>query len=79
LNTTTQINYPSFEQLTHQFGPYLGTLIFFIIIILILQSYWFNRTLNGKNKEIERGVKRVSELEATMQKLINQLRSIPKK
>lgn len=79
MNTDIPSNFPSFGELTHQFGPFLGTLSFFVIIIVILQWVWFKMIINGKNKEIERGVKRVTELELNMQKLINQLRSISNK
>ena len=70
---------PSWHELVTDFGPYLGSLVFFIIIVVFLQWYWYRKNILSKNQEIERGVKRVTELEATIQKQYNQLRSFSKK
>jgi hypothetical protein len=71
--------YPTWHDLITQFGPYLGTLIFFISIIILLQWFWYNKNIKSKNQEIERNVKEKSELNAMILKLVNQLRSINKK
>lgn len=76
LQSTNPIsNFPSWDTLTKQYGPFLGALVFFIIIVVILQWFWYNKNLKSKNQEIERSVKRVTELETLVNKLINQLRS----
>ena len=75
LFATTPIEYPSWEQLIKSFGPFLGTLVFFITIIVILQWYWYRKNVKSKEQEIERCVKRITELEKTNQRLIAQLRS----
>ena len=69
---------PSWNTLTHEYGPFLGCLVFFIIIVLILQFYWYKQNIKAKNEEIGRSVKRTTELETLVNKLINQIRSSKK-
>lgn len=66
---------PSWDTITHQYGPFLGCFVFFIILVVILQFYWYRKNLKSKDEEIARSVKRTTELEALVNKLINQIRS----
>jgi large-conductance mechanosensitive channel len=69
---------PSWDMLTRQYGPFLGALVFFIIIAMVLQFFWYKENLKSKDAEILRSVKRTTELESLITDLIKQLRG-PKK
>jgi hypothetical protein len=53
---------PTLSEMIHYYGPYIGLVLSLIIVILILQFYWFNRTLKAKNEEIKRLVEREQKL-----------------
>jgi len=75
LQQKVAFGFPTWHDLITNFGPFLGTLIFFVTIVVILQWYWYRKNIISKNQEIERSIKRVTELEKTVLKLISQLRS----
>jgi len=49
---------PSFDEMVHNFGPYLGLVLSLCIGVLVLQFIWFSRMLRAKNAEIERLIRR---------------------
>jgi hypothetical protein len=53
---------PTLSEMIHYYGPYIGLVLSLVIVILILQFYWFNRTLKAKNEEIKRLVEREQKL-----------------
>jgi len=53
---------PSLSEMIHYYGPYVGLVLSLIIVILVLQFIWFNRTLKAKNEEIKRLVDREQKL-----------------
>lgn len=69
-NPITQL--PSFEQMVKIYGPYLGLVLFLIILILILQYYWFHRLLKSKENEIKRLVEREQTLNDRLLHMINE-------
>lgn len=66
---------PTWNQLSTGFGPYLGTLIFFISMVLYLQWYWYRQNLKGKKEEIERCNIRNTELSKQNMELIDKILS----
>jgi len=64
---------PTWQQLTTGFGPYLGTLIFFITIVIFLQWYWYRANIKSKNEEIARSQQRVVDLERLNNDYVKQL------
>lgn len=71
-------NLPTWSTIINEYGPYLGSFVFFIILVVWLQWYWYKQNIVSKNEEIGRLVKRTTELEQTNSKLINQMRSSKK-
>jgi hypothetical protein len=69
----TSLGLPTWDQLSKGFGPYLGTLIFFISIVLFLQWYWYRENVKSKKEEIERCNKRNEELSKQNMELIDKL------
>lgn len=63
---------PSYTQLTHDFGPFLGLCIFFLFMIIGFQTYWFNKSYKAKDEEVKRSVIRITELEKMISKITNQ-------
>ncbi|MFL5748940.1 MAG: hypothetical protein ACJ751_29980 [Niastella sp.] len=49
---------PTFSEMIHYYGPYIGLVLSIIIAIVVLQFVWFNRVLKAKNEEIKRLVDR---------------------
>jgi hypothetical protein len=45
---------PTLSEMIHYYGPYLGLVLSLVIVILILQHFWFNKVLKSKNEEIKR-------------------------
>jgi hypothetical protein len=54
--------FPTFIDLTNTYGPFLGTVILFVIIMLWMQHHWYSRALKAKNEEIKRLVEREKDL-----------------
>jgi len=63
---------PTFNELVKYYGPYLGLVLTLIIIILVLQFFWFYRILKAKDSEIERLVAREKELNDRLLHMINE-------
>ena len=63
---------PSFSEMVKYYGPYLGLVLFLIVLILILQFYWFHRNLDAKDDEIKRLVAREQELNDRLLHMINE-------
>lgn len=63
---------PTLSEMIHYYGPYIGLVLSLIIVILILQSFWFNRTLKAKNEEIKRLVEREQKLNDRLLYMISQ-------
>jgi hypothetical protein len=62
---------PTFGEMVKYYGPYIGLVLSLIIIILILQSFWFSKLRRAKNKEIERLVQREQQLNERILHLID--------
>lgn len=74
LEKTDTFAMPTWKDLVSNFGPFYGTLVFTILVIVWLQWYWYRANLKSKNEEIDRSVKRVTELEKLNHELIKDLR-----
>lgn len=53
---------PTFSEMIHYYGPYIGLVLSIIIAIVVLQFVWFNKVLKAKNEEIKRLVEREQKL-----------------
>ena len=53
---------PTFSEMIHYYGPFVGLVLSIIILILVLQYIWFKRVLKAKNEEIKRLVEREQKL-----------------
>jgi len=53
---------PTFSEMIHFYGPYIGLVLTIIIATLVLQYIWFKRVLKAKNEEIKRLVEREQKL-----------------
>jgi hypothetical protein len=53
---------PTFSEMIHYYGPFVGLVLSIIIVILVLQYIWFKRVLKAKNEEIKRLVEREQKL-----------------
>ena len=49
---------PSFSEMIHYYGPYIGLVLSIIIAIVVLQFVWFKRVIKTKDEEIKRLVDR---------------------
>lgn len=72
------IEVPSLWQLIEVYGPWLGLIVFLIIIILVLQFIWYNKTLNNLTQEINRLISQNRELSERFVKLIDKEARIKK-
>jgi len=63
--------FPTFIELTNTYGPFLGTVILLVVIILWLQHHWYSRALKAKNEEIKRLVEREKDLFARVTVLLD--------
>jgi hypothetical protein len=57
-----RVRLPTFSEMVHYYGPYIGLVLSIIIAIVVLQFIWFNRLLKAKNEEIKRLVEREQKL-----------------
>lgn len=62
---------PAFSELVTWYGPYLGLVLSLVILILVMQYYWFNRNLKAKDKEILRLVDREQRLTERLMHVID--------
>ncbi len=69
--TVRSLGMPTFQELIVNFGPYLGLVLFLIIVMLILQWRWFVRVLNSKDDEIKRLVANNNDLSARVISMID--------
>jgi hypothetical protein len=53
---------PTFSEMIHYYGPYIGLVLSIIIAIMVLQFVWFKRVVKTKNEEIKRLRKREQQL-----------------
>lgn len=53
---------PTFSEMIHYYGPYIGLVLSIIIAIVVLQYIWFNKMLKAKNEEIKRLIEREQKL-----------------
>jgi len=49
---------PTFSEMIHYYGPYIGLVLSIVIAIVVLQYVWFKRLLKAKDEEIKRLVDR---------------------
>ena len=53
---------PTFSDMIHYNGPYVGLVLSLIIATLILQYIWFQKVIKAKNEEIKRLANREEQL-----------------
>lgn len=63
---------PTFHDLVTAYGPYLGLLIFIVILAMWLQYYWYSRLVKAKNEEILRLTKHEENLSERLLHIIDE-------
>jgi hypothetical protein len=53
---------PTFSEMIHYYGPYIGLVLSIIIAIVVLQFVWFKTVIKTKDEEIKRLVEREQKL-----------------
>ncbi len=62
---------PGYDELVKNYGPWLGLIVFLVLLIVIFQFYWFMRTLRAKDAENQRLIAREKELNDRLLHLID--------
>lgn len=64
---------PTFRELAEWYGPYLALVLCLVIALLIMQFVWFSRMVRAKNAEINRLIKKESDLCERLHYLIDRI------
>ena len=63
---------PTFSDMVKYYGPFLGLVLFLLMVMLWLQYHWFSRNIRYKDEEIKRLVDREQELHKRLMALVDE-------